>query len=141
MTQWQIDLIKKEQDQFLTLEMGLITQFMEAEQKQMNYPSFPLSKVTQDLEKELDLDFSHDNNVVHEKKLMPKDDINNLNDVQTRLVSNVSYRKVYSPTKVKVQNLTNISYNRVKDVDITNNYFIIDCYMFILFCLNPFYLE
>ena len=141
MTQWQIDLIKKEQDQFLTLKMGLITQFMEAEQKQMNYPSFPLSKVTQDLEKELDLDFSHNNNVVHEKKLMPKDDVNNLNDVQTRLVSNVSYRKVYSPTKVKVRNLTNISYNRVKDVDITNNYFIIDCYMFILFCLNPFYLE
>ena len=35
----------------------------------MNYSSFPLSKVTEDLEKELDLDFSHDNNAVHEKKL------------------------------------------------------------------------
>ena len=46
---------KKEQDQFLALEMGPITQFMEAEQKQMNYPSFPLSKVIEALEKELDL--------------------------------------------------------------------------------------
>ena len=74
--------------------------------------------------------------------MIPKEDIDNVNDVQTRLVSNVSYRNVYSTTKVKVQNfLTNISYNRVKNVDITNNYFIIDCYMFILFCLNPFYLE
>ena len=40
MTQQQIDLIKKEQDQFLTLEMGLITQFMETEQKKKNYLSF-----------------------------------------------------------------------------------------------------
>ena len=40
---------------------------MEAEQKLMNYPSFPLSKVTEDLEKELDLNFSHDDNVVLEK--------------------------------------------------------------------------
>ena len=47
--------------------MGLITQFMKAEQKQMNHPSFPLSKVTEDIEKELNLDFSHDNNVVREK--------------------------------------------------------------------------
>ena len=43
---------KKSKDQFLTLEMGLITQFMEVEQKLMNYPSFPLSKVTEDLKKE-----------------------------------------------------------------------------------------
>ena len=40
MTQQQIDLIKKEQDQFLTLEMGPITQFMETEPKKMNYLSF-----------------------------------------------------------------------------------------------------
>ena len=58
---------KKEQDQFWTLEIGLITQFMEVEQKQMNHPSFPLSKFTEDLEKELDLDFSHDDNVVRKK--------------------------------------------------------------------------
>ena len=56
---------KKEQEQFWTLEMGLITQVIEVEQKQMNHPSFPLSKVTEDLEKELDLDFSHDDNARH----------------------------------------------------------------------------
>ena len=52
--------------------MGPIAQFMKAEQKQMNHPSFPLTKVTEDLEKELNLDFSHDDNVVGEKKLTPK---------------------------------------------------------------------
>ena len=31
---------EKEQYQFSTLEMRPITQFMETEQKQMNYPSF-----------------------------------------------------------------------------------------------------
>ena len=110
--------------------MGPITQFMEAEQNQMNYPSFPLSKVTQDLEKELDLDFSHDDNTVHEKKLIPKKDINNVNEIQQ--TSHVSYRHVFRPTKVKARNfLTNISYNQVKDVDLTNDSFIIDCYTFI----------
>ena len=44
--------MKKEQGQFLTMEMGPITQFMEVEQKQMNYPLFPHSKVTENLEKE-----------------------------------------------------------------------------------------
>ena len=86
MTQRQIDLIEKEQDQFLTLEMGLITQFMKVEQKQINYPSFPLSKVTEDLEKELDLDLSH-----------------NVNEIQQTLMSHVFYRKVYCPAKVKAQ--------------------------------------
>ena len=51
MTQREIDLMKKEQDQFLTLKMGPITQLMEVEQKQMNYPSF--RKVTEDLEKRI----------------------------------------------------------------------------------------
>ena len=32
-----------------TMEIGPITQFMEVEQKQVNYPSFPLSQVTEDL--------------------------------------------------------------------------------------------
>ena len=54
--------------QLTNLEMGPITQFMEVEQKLLNYPSFPLSKVTEDLEKELELDLSHDNNAVREKK-------------------------------------------------------------------------
>ena len=68
---------KKEQDQFLTLEMEPITQFMEVEQKQMNHPSFPLSKVTEDLEKELDLDFSHDNYAACKKNLIPKKYVSN----------------------------------------------------------------
>ena len=68
---------KKEQDQFLTLEMGRITQFMEVEQKQMNHPSFPLSKVIEDLEKELDLDFSHNNYAARKKNLIPKKYISN----------------------------------------------------------------
>ena len=48
----------------------------------MNYPSFPLSKVTEDLEKELDLDFSSDDNTVRERKLIPKKDINDVNETQ-----------------------------------------------------------
>ena len=42
----------------------------------MNHPSFPLSKVTEDLEKELDLDFCYDDNTVREKNLTAKKDIN-----------------------------------------------------------------
>ena len=38
----------------------------------MNHPSFPPSKVTEDLEKELDLDFSHDDNAIHKKELDTK---------------------------------------------------------------------
>ena len=84
--------------------MGPITQSMEAEQKQMNYPSFPLSKVTEDLEKELDLGFFHDDNAIRKKNLIPKKYINNANEIQQTLVSHISYRKVYSPRKVKAQN-------------------------------------
>ena len=66
----------------MTLEIRSTTQFMEAEQKQMNYPSFSLSKVTEDLERELELDFSHDNNAVRKKNLIPKKDNNNANEMQ-----------------------------------------------------------
>ena len=123
--------------------MGLLTQFIEVEQKQMNHTSFPPSKVTEDLEKKLDLDFSHDDNAVCKKNLIPKKDISNAIETQNFL-SSVSYRsrKVYSPTKVETRNfLTNISYNRVKGIDLTNDCFVINCYTFILFYLNPFYLE
>ena len=76
------------------------------------------------------------------KNLIPKKDINNVNEIQQTLISHVSYRNVYSPMKVKAQNiLTNISCNRVKDVDLANDSVIIDCYTLILFYLNPFYLE
>ena len=44
--------------------------------------------------------------------------------------------------KVKMQNfLTNIFYSRIKEVDLTNDSFIIYSYTFILFYRNPFYLE
>ena len=82
--------------------MGPITQSMEVEQKQMSHSLFPLSKVAEDLEKELDLDFSDEDNAVHKKYLMPKKDISNAIETQNCL-SSVSYRNrnVFSPTKVK----------------------------------------
>lgn len=50
--------------------------------------------------------------------------------------------KSYSPTKVKSLNfLTNISYNRLKSIYFDNATFIIDCYMYIMLNLNPFFLE
>ena len=51
----------------------------------MNHPSFPLSKVTGDLEKELDLDFSHDDNAVHKKSLIPKKDISDATETLHQL--------------------------------------------------------
>ena len=55
-------------------------------------------------------------------------------------LSSVSYRKVYSPMKVKAENvLTNVSHDRIKEVDLTNDSLIIDCYTSILFHLNPFF--
>ena len=51
-------------------------------------------------------------------------------------------KKVYSSTKIKARNfLTNLSYKRVRKDDLFNENFIIDCISFILFYLNPFYLE
>ena len=57
--------VKKEHDHFLEVET--FNQFLEKEAAQMILP-FPLSEILKDLEKELDQDFSHDNNVVCEKK-------------------------------------------------------------------------
>ena len=71
----------------------------------------------------------------HQKK-----DINNFNEKQQTFIPHVSYRNVYSPIKFKARNSCN-SNKGVKDVDLTNDSFIIDCYTFILFYLNPFYLE
>ena len=83
-----------------------------------------------DLEKELNQDFSSENNVVR---------------TQTQNIIAKKYikpKKVYSSTKVKgAKFLTNLSYKRVKKDDLSNENFIIDCISFILFYLNPFYLE
>ena len=51
-------------------------------------------------------------------------------------------KKRYSPTKAKSQNfLTNIPFNRLKRMDFDNASFINDCFTYILFNLNPFFLE
>lgn len=61
MTEWQIDLIQKEHNQFS--EVGTLNQFSQMEATQMILP-FPLSKLAQDLERELEPDFSNDDNTV-----------------------------------------------------------------------------
>ena len=92
----------------------------------------PLKDVLADMERDLELNqnfFLGDN--VDREKIIPKKGMRkNRNS------------KNYSPTKVKAQNfLTNISYNRLKSPDFDNASFIIDCYTYSLFNLNPFFLE
>ena len=122
MTQRQVDL-RKEPEQLLELEVAPLTYFMGKEQTKN-----PLTRVTKDLQKELNQDFSIEDNVVRTQNMIGKKDINP--------------KKVYSSTKVKALDfLTNLSYKRVKQDDLLNENFIIDCISFILFYLNPFYLE
>ena len=84
--------------------------------------SNPLQKTMEELEKELNQDFSSSDKVNQKKKIRKNNN--------------------YSPTKVKARNLlTNVSYNRIKNSDFENKSFVIDCYSFILLYLNPFYLE
>ena len=107
----------------------MLNQFLWMEPAQTN-SQFPLSKLTQDLERGLDQNFSHDKNVVREK-LIPKKYINNNTE-----------RKVCSPTKVKAWNfLTIISYSHVKEADLHNSSFVLNCCTFLVLYLNPFYLE
>ena len=127
MTQQQIDLIKKEHDQ--CLEVGMLNQFLWMEPAQTN-SQFPLSKLTQDLERGLDQNFSHDKNVIREKVIAKK------------YINNNTERKVYSLTKVKAWNfLTIISYSHVKEADLHNSSFVLNCCTFLVLYLNPFYLE
>ena len=122
MTQRQEDP-RKEQDQLLELEVAPLTYFMAKEQTKNL-----LKRVLKDLEKELNQDFSNEDNVVRTQNIIAKKDI--------------KPKKVYSATKVKARNfLTNLSYKRVKKDDLLNENFIIDCISFILFYLNPFHLE
>ena len=109
-------------------------QYLEAVQNAENrlsqYP--PLKKITDDLERKLNLGFLPNDNAVavQQPPLVPK------KKIQGNQKSN------YSLTKVKVQNfLTNVSYNRVKDEDFDNKSFVVDCYSFVLLFLNSFYLE
>ena len=51
-------------------------------------------------------------------------------------------KKRYSPTKVKLRNfLTNIAYNCLRHIDFDNSSLIIDCFKYIIFNLNLFFLE
>ena len=54
----------------------------------------------------------------------------------------VTQEKRYSLRKVKLRNfLTNISYNRLKQIDFDSAMFIIDCFTYILFNMNLFFVE
>ena len=88
----------------------------------------PLKSIRQDRETDLELNqnFFEGNNVDHEQKVILKKTIEKHSN------------KNYSPTQVKSRNfLTKISFNRLKSVDFVNASFIIDCYTYILFNLNP----
>ena len=51
-------------------------------------------------------------------------------------------KKSCSTTKVKLRNfLTNICYNCLENIGFDNTLLIIDCFTYILFNLNPFFLE
>ena len=83
MTQRQVDL-RKEQEQLLELEVAPLTYLMVKEQTKN-----PLTTVVKDLEKELNQDFSNEDNVVRTQNIIAKKDIKS--------------KKVYSSTKVKAR--------------------------------------
>ena len=68
MAQCQVDL-RKEQEQLLELEVAPLTYFMAKEQTKN-----PLTKVAKDLEKELNQDFSIEDNVVRTQNTVAKKD-------------------------------------------------------------------
>ena len=69
MTQRQVDL-RKEQEKLLELEVAPLTYFMAKEQTKS-----PLTTVVKDLEKELNQDFSNEDNVVRTQNIIVKKDI------------------------------------------------------------------
>ena len=94
----------------------------------------PLENVLMNIEKDLELtqNFFLEDNANYEK-IIPRKEMKKSRNHNS---------KNYSPTKVKVQNfLTNISYNRLKNVGFNNASFITDCYTYILLNLKPFFLE
>ena len=85
---------------------------------------------------ELNQNFFFNNNIDHEENV-----ISNKNIFPKKTIKQRS-NKNYSPIKARSRNfLTNISYNRLKHIDFDNASFIIDCYTYILFNLNPLFLE
>ena len=73
------------QEQLLELEVAPLTYFMAKEQTKN-----PLTTVVEDLEKELNQDFSIEDNIIHKQNIIAKKDI--------------KAKKVYSLTKYKAQN-------------------------------------
>ena len=103
----------------------------EREQSSANAQN-PLKIVMQDMEKNLELNqnFFLDNNVDHKQNIILKKTIKKRSS------------KKYSTTKVKsINDLTSISYNRLKSIDFDIASFINDCFTHILLNLNPFFLE
>ena len=97
MTQHQVDL-RKEQEQLLGLEVPPLTYFIGKEQTKN-----PLTAVVKDLEKELNQDFSIEDNVASTQNIIAKKDI--------------KPKKVYSSTKVKARNfLANLLYKELKNM-------------------------
>ena len=66
MTQHQVDL-RKEQEQLLELEVALLTYFMTEKQTKN-----PLATIVKNLEKELNQDFSIEDNVVRTQNIIAK---------------------------------------------------------------------
>ena len=66
MTQRQVDL-RKEQEQLLELEVALLTYFMAKKQTKN-----PLATIVKNLEKELNQDFSIEDNVVRTQNIIAK---------------------------------------------------------------------
>ena len=93
-------------------------------EQSLNQVQNPLKNIMQEIARDLALNqnFFLCDNVVHKPKQIPE-----------KAVKKSHHKKNYSPTKVKSKNLlTNISYNRLKNIDFDNASFIIDCYTYIL---------
>ena len=93
-------------------------------EQSLNQVQNPLKNIMQEIARDLALNqnFFLCDNVVHKPKKIPE-----------KTVKKSHHKKNYSPTKVKSKNLlTNISYNRLKNIDFDNASFIIDCYTYIL---------
>ena len=93
----------------------------------------------QDMERDLELNqiFLLGNSVDDEQDL-----IDNQKIIPKKSIEKRKSGKNYSPTKVESRNvLTNISYTCLKSINFDNVSFIINCFTYIFFNLNPFFLE
>ena len=93
----------------------------------------------QDMERDLELNqiFLLGNSVDDEQDL-----IDNQKIIPKKTIEKRKSGKNYSPIKVESRNiLTNISYTCLKSINFDNVSFIINCFTYIFFNLNPFFLE